>query len=80
MVLETIILAVGITSVVTYETTGKGITDHAISAVRGQDCKLARSFQGESVCEPRGTVTVETYAGNTVQDYEKVLAQRRKGQ
>lgn len=58
MLLETIILALGISSVVSTETTGKGLTDHAISAAKGQDCKMARGFKGDDVCEPRGTVTV----------------------
>jgi hypothetical protein len=58
MVLEAVILALGISSVVSYETTGKGLGDHAISAVKGKDCKMARSFKGEDVCLPQGTVTV----------------------
>ena len=79
MVLETILLAVGISSVVSYETTGKGLADHTISAVSGQDCKIARSFKGDAVCEPKGSVVVEgySYSGDAVKDYEKVLAQRR---
>jgi hypothetical protein len=58
MLLETIILALGIGSVVSTETTGKGLTDHAISAAKGRDCKMARTIKGEDMCEPRGTVTV----------------------
>jgi hypothetical protein len=84
MVLETIILAVSLSSVVTYETTGKGLTDHAVSAVKGQDCKLARSFKGDDICEPKGLVTIEAYKGNsivekssTIDSYEKILAQRK---
>jgi hypothetical protein len=58
MILETVILVLGVSSVVSYETTGKGLSDHVISAVKGQDCKIARSMNGEDICEPRGTVTV----------------------
>jgi hypothetical protein len=58
MIIETIVLALGISSVVVTETTGKGIADHAISASKGKDCKLARGIRGEDVCQPRGTVTV----------------------
>jgi hypothetical protein len=84
MVLETIILAFSLSSVASYETTGKGLTDHTVSAVRGEDCKIARTFQGQDVCEPKSSVTVEAYKGNstvekssTVDSYEKILAQRR---
>ena len=81
MVLETILLAVGIGSVVSYETTGKGLADHTISAVSGQDCKIARSFKGDDICEPQGSVVVQSYTGSsTVKDYEKVLAQRKGAQ
>jgi hypothetical protein len=58
MVLEAVILALGISSVVSYETTGKGLGDHAISAYRDKDCKIARTVHGEDICQPRGTVTV----------------------
>ena len=79
MVLETILFAVGISSVVSYETTGKGLADHTISAVSGKDCKIARSFKGDDICEPQGSVVVQGYStsSNTVNDYEKVLAQRK---
>lgn len=58
MVLEAVILVLGISSVVSYETTGKGLGDHAISAYQGKDCKIARTVHGEDICQPRGTVTV----------------------
>jgi hypothetical protein len=60
MIIETIIIVAGISSVVSYETTGKGIADHAISAVANQDCKIARAIHDEQVCqsEPQGSVTV----------------------
>ena len=79
MVLETILFAVGISSVVSYETTGKGLADHTISAVSGKDCKIARSFKGDDICEPQGSVVVQGYtsSSNTVNDYEKILAQRK---
>lgn len=58
--LETIILVLGISSIVTYETTGKGLTDHAVSAVADRDCKLARVVHDEKICqeERQGSVTV----------------------
>ena len=63
MILETIVFALSIASVASTETTGKGIADHAISASKGKDCKIARTFKGEDVCQTRATVTVES-AGN----------------
>ena len=58
MIIESIVLALGISSMVAYETTGKGLADHTISAVKSKDCKIARTFKGDDVCQPRGTVTV----------------------
>ena len=63
MIIETIIFASSIASVATTETTGKGIADHAISAAKGKDCKMARGFKGDDVCQPKVSVTVES-AGN----------------
>jgi hypothetical protein len=83
MVLETILLTVGIASVVSTETTGKGLADHAISTGARQDCKIARIVHGESVCQPNATVTVSAPSApvvmrsTAVSDAERVFAQRR---
>jgi hypothetical protein len=83
MVLETILLTVGIASVVSTETTGKGLADHAISAGANQDCKIARIVPGESICQPNTTVTVSAPIATVVMrsaaviDAERVFAQRR---
>jgi hypothetical protein len=58
MVLESIVLALGISSMVAYETTGKGLADHTISAVKSKDCKMARTLKGDDICQPQSTVTV----------------------
>jgi len=42
---------IGVASVATNETTGKTITDHAVSSVNGQDCKVSRMFKNETVCQ-----------------------------
>jgi hypothetical protein len=60
MVLESIILALSISSVVSTETTGKGLADHAISASKGRDCKIARTFKGDDICQSHATVTVSS--------------------
>ena len=51
MILEAVVLALGISSVVSYETTGKGLTDHAVSAVADKDCKIARVVHNEKICQ-----------------------------
>jgi hypothetical protein len=60
MIIESILFALSISSVVSTETTGKGLADHAISASRDKDCKMSRTFKGEDVCLPKATVTVES--------------------
>ena len=42
-----------------FVTTSKSTTDHAISAVTRQDCALLRVVQNEAVCDPDGEVLVE---------------------
>ena len=82
MILETVILALGISSVVSYETTGKGLADHAISTVASRDCKIARTLKGEDVCQPEGSVTVlpapSIFSRSSgVDAMERVFAQRK---
>ena len=42
----------GVGSVAVTETTGKTITDHTVSSVSGQDCKILRAFKDRAVCQP----------------------------
>lgn len=45
-----------------YMTTGKGISDHAVSAVAEQDCAIHRIALGEEICsetDDKGSVVVE---------------------
>ena len=58
---------------VSYVTTGKSTTDHAISAIAEEDCALVRAVKEEAICVPKGTV-VAAMAGP---DQEIVPAQRR---
>jgi predicted regulator of amino acid metabolism with ACT domain len=82
MILEAVVLAVGIASVASYETTGRGLADHAISKVADKDCKIARIVHNEKICqsEPEGTVTVSapTVPGNTIARANDVFAERAK--
>jgi hypothetical protein len=43
-------LGVGAASVAVNETTGKTVTDHTVSAVNGQDCRVSRIGR-EDVCQ-----------------------------
>lgn len=83
------LLIVGLVSVASVETTGKGLADHGISAVRDQDCKISRGIAGNDICrpvapEPRATVTVSqptapqaVKSSSSVQSMEDVFNQRR---
>jgi hypothetical protein len=87
-----ILTAIGIGSIATYETTGKGIGDHALSGIKDQDCKTARAFSDEPVCQdkvanddkkpqvpdhPIPKPKKVVVASSTVDSYEKILAQRK---
>ncbi len=83
------LLIVGLVSVASVETTGKGLADHGISAVRDQDCKISRSIKGDDICrpaapEPRAVVTVSQPTApqvvkpdSSVQSMEDVFNQRK---
>ena len=55
-----VVTGIGIGSVAVTETTGKTATDHAVSAVAQQDCRVGRAFRDEPVCQPEGTARVQT--------------------
>jgi len=58
-----ILTGLGVASVATNETTGKSITDHAVSTVKDQDCKIARALQKQDICQdpvPEFHLTVTT--------------------
>jgi len=46
-----VLTGIGVGSVATQETTGKGITDHVVSTVVNQDCRMSRMLRDESVCQ-----------------------------
>lgn len=58
---------------VSYVTTGKSTTDHAISAIAEEDCALVRAVKEEAICVPKGTA-VAAMAGP---DREMVPVKRR---
>ena len=45
---------------ISYVATGKSTTDHAISAVVGEDCALIRVVEEKAVCNPDGEVSFDS--------------------
>jgi hypothetical protein len=54
-----VVTGIGITSVAVTETTGRTATDHAVSAVAQQDCKIGRALKKEEVCQTDGTIKLQ---------------------
>ena len=55
-----VVTGIGVGSVAITETTGRTATDHAVSAVAQQDCRVGRAFRDEPMCQPEGTLRVQT--------------------
>jgi len=53
---------------VSYVLTGKNTTDHAISAVVGQDCALIRVVRDKPICDPDGEVLVELVGADPAEE------------
>lgn len=51
-----------------YAKTGKSTTDHAISAVVGEDCALHRIFGDEAVCDPDGEMLAVLVGAKTADE------------
>ena len=45
-------------NVVSYGATGKGISDHAASAITGKDCRMFNVLQSKNICRIRKTYEV----------------------
>ena len=65
---------IGLGSVAVNETTGKTLTDHAVSAVNGQDCRVSRLGK-EDVCQDevpqfKFKVTTTSVVPSSVEDIE----------
>ena len=50
-------LSVG--SVAVSETTGKSVTDHTVSTVAGQDCRMGRMFRDQLICQDKNQVQLQ---------------------
>ena len=66
----------GAASVAVNEATGKTVTDHTVSSVSGQDCRVSRSFNNQAVCKdetpisPATTVTTTGVTPSSVAELE----------
>jgi starvation-inducible outer membrane lipoprotein len=69
-----VLTGISVGSVAVSETTGKSLTDHTVSTVAGQDCKVSRMFQDRAVCQDKNTtklqVTTTGVAPSTIADIE----------
>ena len=73
-----IVTGMGIGSVAVSETTGRTATDHAVSTLVQQDCRVGRAFRDEPVCQPEGTLRVQTVTtGVTPSSIEEIESKYR---
>ena len=55
----------GATSVAVNEATGKTLTDHTVSTVNGQDCRVSRAFNNQEVCKDKPPISPATTVTTT---------------
>jgi hypothetical protein len=55
----------GVSSVVVNETTGKGLADHAASAVTQQDCRLPRALNDQPICQDPSLTKIQVTTTGT---------------
>jgi hypothetical protein len=73
-----VLTGVGIGSVAVSETTGKSVTDHAVSTVNNKDCRVGRAFRNEEMCQPKGTTKLQVVnTGVTPSTVEEIQARYR---
>ena len=69
-----VLTGIGVGSVAVSETTGKSVTDHTVSTVAGQDCRVGIMFQDQAVCQDENLtklqVTTTGVAPSTIADIE----------
>jgi hypothetical protein len=69
---------VGIGSVAVSETTGKSVTDHAVSTVNNKDCRVGRAFRNQEMCQPNEIPQVQTVTtGVTPSTVEEIESKYR---
>ena len=79
-------LGVSAASIGVNEATGKTVTDHVVSTVNGQDCKISRSLEHKDMCQDEVVIppvtnnkpiVIRVTSTSSVDDMERILAQRR---
>jgi hypothetical protein len=65
----------GAASVAVNETTGKTVTDHTVSTVNNQDCRVSRAFNNQDICKDEAPkfqfkVTTTTVTPSTIEEIE----------
>lgn len=66
-------LVAGVAGMATVEVTGKSASDHVISAVNGQDCKMSRKMQGKDVCQDQPDAEPVVASNKPKQDIPPVV-------
>jgi hypothetical protein len=62
-----------VASVGVNESTGRTVSDHVVSSINGQDCKISRSFNGQDMCQEETLklqVTESQYKASTVAEIQ----------
>lgn len=70
-----LLTGVSVGSLAVSETTGKSVTDHAVSAVNNKDCKVVRALQNQEMCQTPTTthklqVVTTGVTPSTIQEIE----------
>jgi len=60
-----VLTGLGVTGVAVNETTGKTLTDHTVSSISGQDCRIGRAFKEQSVCQDLNQAQTQIQIINT---------------
>jgi hypothetical protein len=68
-------MVTGAASVAVNETTGKTLTDHTVSTVNGQDCRVSRALNNQDICQDevkkfQFKVTTTTVTPSSVEEIE----------
>jgi len=73
-----LLTGLGVGSLAVHETTGKTLTDHTVSSVNGQDCRVIRAFKDQSVCQDENVVKLKiTTTGVTPSSVEEIQSRYR---
>ena len=67
----------GVASLTVSETTGKSVTDNALSAVNDKDCKTLRMFSSDPICQENIPQVQQPASLNSVADMEKIFEERK---